>query len=79
MKGGLAIMVGLLALAAALALFGLAHRYELSYDPSQSTTRGQDIDRQGASLRIDRLTGEVCLYDPGQRTVFQPEMTHCAR
>ena len=67
MKGWLAVMVGLLALAAAVAFYGLTQRYDLF--PAQEAG---DLDR-----RVDRLTGEVCLYSPG--FFATPEISHCAR
>ena len=51
MRGGIAIMLGLFALAAAIAFHGVAGRYEIA-------TGSGAIPR-----RIDRLTGEVCTID----------------
>ena len=50
MKGGIAVMLGLLALAAAIAIHGFLGRYQV--------TAGEQI-----VVRMDGLTGEACFYN----------------
>ena len=54
MKGGIAIMLGLLALAVAIFFHALSTRYQLS---STATA---------VALRLDSLTGQVCAYVAGE-------------
>ncbi len=73
MRGGVAVMLGLFALAAAVAFQGLAARYQLF----ATTPIGETVHHTGGTAwRTDRLTGEVCLV---RLFAEPPSVGDCAR